>query len=252
MNIFSKNTENESEEWVNNMNILYKDRDFLVIDKPSGVIVHGDGKSDSATVVDWFLTKYPDARGVGEQSTDKKGEPIERSGVVHRLDRETSGVLVLAKNQKAFVYLKKQFQNREVVKTYRAFVYGNVKEEKGIIDRPIGRSAKDFRLRSAQRGARGTLREAVTEYIMLKSNDKYSYLELYPKTGRTHQIRTHLKAINHPVMCDRLYAPKQECALGFDRLALHAYRIELQDVEGKTLTVEAPLPDSFVEAEKAL
>lgn len=232
--------------------ILYEDDDLVVINKPAGIMVHPDGRSKEETISEWFLSTHKDVENVGEPITLRGGNEISRPGIVHRLDKDTSGVLILVKNQKAFLHMKELFQERMVKKTYFAFVYGNVKEDKGIIDRPIGRSSKDFRLRSAQRGAKGTLRDAVTEYETVKRGDKYSFLKMHPKTGRTHQIRTHLKAINHPVVCDALYAPKQDCALGLGRLALHASSIEFTLVNGENIAVEAPFPDKFIEAEKAI
>lgn len=228
--------------------ILFEDDDVLVVNKPSGLVVHPDGKTDESTLVDWLLEHYPDIAGVGEPLRLSNGGIIDRPGIVHRLDRETSGALIVAKNQSAFEYLKAQFQNREVEKTYRAFLYGVLKDEHGVIDRPIGKSAKDFRLRSAQRGARGLLREALTEYRVLKRGKEVTYVEARPKTGRTHQLRAHFKAIHHPVVCDRLYASKQKCLLGFERLALHAQAIALTAPNGSRLAVEAPLPTDFVRA----
>lgn len=234
------------------IDILFEDDDVVVINKPSGIMVHADGYTDGPTVVDWFIRQYPDAAGVGEPATlttgSRKGEPLDRSGVVHRLDTETSGVLLLAKHQNAFIHLKRQFHDRHTKKEYRAFVYGTMKEDHGTIDRPIGRSAKDFRLRSAQRGAKGTLREAHTEWELLGTNNGHSYLRMLPKTGRTHQIRAHAKAIDHPVVCDRLYAPNHQCALGFTRLALHAFRLSLVLPGGVERAFEAPLPEVFVKA----
>jgi 23S rRNA pseudouridine1911/1915/1917 synthase len=183
---------------------------------------------------------------------------------VHRLDRETSGVLVIAKNQQSFEHLKAQFQNRETEKIYNTFVYGVIELPEGrteeVIDRPIGKSTKDFRMWSAQRGARGELREAVTEYKVLKVLEKaqgnkengYSYLEVKPKTGRTHQIRVHFKAINHPVVGDSLYAPKRGYALGFKRLALHSRMLTFKTIDNKTLSIEAPLPEDFENALKLM
>jgi 23S rRNA pseudouridine1911/1915/1917 synthase len=235
-----------------NIEILYESENFLVINKPAGVLVHGDGKNEGETVSDWFVKKYPEAENVGEPITTRGGVEIKRPGIVHRLDRDTSGVLILVKNEEAFSFMKSQFQEREVKKTYKAFVYGEVKEEKGTIDRAIGRSAKDFRLRSAQYGAKGTLRDAVTDFVTLKRGMDYSLLELYPKTGRTHQIRTHLKAINHPVVCDSLYAPKQACALGLKRLALHASKIEFTAINGENIAIESAMPEEFIKAKEAI
>lgn len=228
--------------------ILYEDENMLALNKPAGHMVHGDDFTHEGTLVDWFLAHTPSARGVGEAGLSARGKVLERSGVVHRLDRETSGVLILAKNDTAFLHLKTQFQNHEIGKEYRAFVYGTMKEKWGTIDRQIGRSTKDFRLRSAQRGARGTLRNAITNWELISQSSEHAYLKLSPRTGRTHQIRVHLKAIGRPVIADTLYAPPtlyRTQALGFKRLALHAYSLTFRTLSSETITIVAPLPPDF-------
>jgi len=231
--------------------IIYEDDDALVLNKASGLVVHSDGKTRESTVVDWLLLNYPEIKDVGEiQNID--GKEVQRPGIVHRIDRDTSGVLIVAKNQNAYLYLKQQFKERNIEKKYFCFLYGVPKERKDTINASIGRSNKDFRLRSAEQGARGELREARTEYKVLIDNGEYSYVEACPKTGRTHQLRVHFKALQHPIVCDSLYAPKRECALGFDRLALHAYSLTLTLPSGATLCAETPLPHDFEKALKAL
>jgi 23S rRNA pseudouridine1911/1915/1917 synthase len=232
--------------------IIYEDDDVLVVDKPAGLLVHEDGMSTAPTVVDWFVARVPRAQGVGEPGRSPQGKPLLRSGVVHRLDTETSGVLILAKTQAAFLAFKQQFHDRLVEKEYRAFVYGRMKDTSGRIDRPIGRSAKDFRLRSAQRGAKGMLRPAVTDWELVKQGifeaEPFAELRLKPKTGRTHQLRVHLKALDHPIVCDRLYAGARVLDsnnLGFSRLALHAHILTLMLPCGSRQTFVAPLPASF-------
>lgn len=235
--------------------IIYEDDDLLVIDKPAGLSVHGDGADASGTVVEWFLQNCPAASGVGEPRIGKGGKEIERSGVVHRLDKETSGVMVLAKNQKSFLYLKEQFKNRLAKKEYRALVYGEMKEKWGTIDRPIGRSSSNFRLRSAERGARGTLRDSVTNWERIGAGEykgeAFSYLKLIPKTGRMHQLRVHLKAVGHPIVRDNLYAGKKlelSNSLGLKRLALHAHKLELLLSYGGTERFVSPVPQDLSEA----
>jgi 23S rRNA pseudouridine1911/1915/1917 synthase len=241
-----------------NIPIVYEDSDVVVINKPSGLLVHPDGTSQGPTLVDWILKHNPQAKNIKDTyvPAGKGGSSLPTTnyqlqtkfGIVHRLDRETSGVLVIAKNQQTFLHLKKQFQERTVKKVYNAFVYGVLKDDKGVIDRTIGKSTKDFRLWSAQRGARGALRDAVTEYRVLKRGNEVTYVEVRPKTGRTHQIRVHFKAIHHPVVCDALYAPKMPCLLGFTRLALHARSIAFTLPGGTGVAAEAPLPDEFERA----
>lgn len=234
------------------MTILYEDNHIVVINKPAGMMVHPDGVSKEETVSEWMEKTYPESKNVGEPMVLKDGKEITRPGIVHRLDRDTSGVLVLAKTKEVHAHLKEQFQNREVEKEYRAFVYGVPKDRKGSIDAPIGRSAKNFKLWSSQRGARGTLREAHTDYEVLEDNTEFAFMKLMPKTGRTHQLRVHMKYLNYPIVCDPLYAPKRECAFGFSRMALHAYQITFTDIEGKVKTIIAPLPEDFENALKDL
>lgn len=238
-----------------NIEILFENEDVIVINKPEGVMVHNTEHSTEPTVVDWLLSYYPEAKGVGETQLSPKGMTLERSGVVHRLDKETSGVMILAKHQEAFVHLKAQFHDRLVKKEYRAFVYGAVRERWGTIERPIGRSAKDFRLRSAQHGARGLSRPAITDWECIGTGqyegESFSYMRLRPKTGRTHQIRVHLQSIGRPIVGDELYA-KAEMAkshnLGFSRLALHAHTLELVLPNSETQRFMAPVPQFFEEA----
>ena len=241
------------------VDIIYEDLDVLVINKPSGLMVHGDGKDDNRsndhTLADTLVMLYPKIKDVGEPA-EYDGKIIARPGIVHRLDKDTSGVIIVATNQEAFEHLKKQFQDRLVKKTYRAFVYGNIKEDEGVIDKPIGRHPKVFNQWLASTSARGTLRDAVTEYKVLArgkvDGESVTYVELYPKTGRTHQIRAHLKSLSTPVICDPIYAEKRPCILGLDRLALHALSLEIELPNGETKKFEAPLPEEFVNAEKSL
>ncbi|MDC1205368.1 RluA family pseudouridine synthase [Candidatus Pacebacteria bacterium] len=235
--------------------ILFEDDDVVVVNKPYGIMVHEDGHTKDETIVDWFLSHAPQARGVGESQTSPQGEVLERSGVVHRLDAETTGVLVLAKTKESYEHLKKQFHDRLTKKEYRAFVYGHMREKWGTIDRPIGRSAKDFRLKSAQRGAKGTLREAETNWELVGKGEyegePFSYMKLMPKTGRTHQIRVHMKSVDRPIVCDTLYAgSKCETSnnLGLNRLALHAHTLELILPNGELQRFIAPLPQEFEDA----
>lgn len=234
------------------VSLLYEDDDVAAINKPAGLIVHADGRSKEVTIADWIVKKYPQTENVGEPLTLSDGTVVKRQGIVHRLDAETSGVLLFAKTSKGHAALKKQFLDRTIEKTYQLFAYGILKEDEGIINRPIGRSKNDFRKWLAGRGTRGELREAVTAYKVLSRDKEVSFVEAYPKTGRTHQIRVHFKAINHPVVCDSLYAPNQACIFGFERVALHALRIEFTNTKGEKIKVEAPYPEDFQSAIKQI
>ena len=247
---------NDSGVTVPEPTVIYEDSDVLVINKPEGWMVHEDGKTEgSPLVVDWFLVHSPEAKGVGEVGYSPSGVSLNRSGVVHRLDRETSGILILAKNQDAHQFLKQQFKDRLVYKEYRAFVYGRLHDRWGTINRPIGRSAKDHRVRSAMRGAKGLMREAITDFERIGigeyEGESFSYVKLVPKTGRTHQLRVHMRAIDRPILNDDLYAthiaPKSN-NLGMTRLALHAHMLELALPNGQTERFIAPVPQSFEEA----
>ena len=235
-----------------NIPILYEDDEVLAVNKPAGLVVHPDGRTKEPTLADWLIKKYPSLRGVGETIPLTKGGVIEKWGIVHRIDRDTSGVLLVAKTQESFLNLKAQFQARLIKKSYRTFAHGFFKNKSGTIDKPIGRSTSDFRRWSAEYGARGERREAVTDYRVLGEGEaegvKLSYLEVNPHTGRTHQIRVHLKAVGHPILCDKLYAPKSICMLGFDRTALHAFSVVFKGLDGAEHRVEAPVPQDFVTA----
>jgi len=214
------------------MKILYEDSEIVAVAKPAGLITHSDGRTKEATAEDWFNEKYK----------------VEGAGYVHRLDRDTSGVLVFAKNAIAYEFLRKAFHDRDIKKTYLAVVYGVPKEKSGIIDFDIGRSRQNFRLRSAQPKAKGRLRDALTRYEVIGEVEGYSLLKLNPETGRTHQIRVHLKAIHHPIVCDPLYAPNHKPALGIKRLALHASTLDIPLPSGGRTLITAPIPDDLAPA----
>lgn len=228
---------------MNEPTVLYEDEDIIVVDKPSGMIVYPDGVHDYPALDSWLVKKYGEGK----------------FHFVHRLDRETSGVILLARSEKVHEFLKQQFQTREVRKIYRAFVHGVIHDERGIIDKPIGNARGGKGPRSVK-NPHGTLRDALTAYRVIKRSPEATYVEVFPKTGRTHQIRVHFASIQHPVVCDQLYAPARPHILGFDRLALHAYSLTIKmppstgsgQANGKEMTFTSPLPEEFTEAEKLL
>jgi 23S rRNA pseudouridine1911/1915/1917 synthase len=234
------------------IDILFENQDLIILNKPTGIMVHADGKSENETLVDLVLQKYPSIKGVGDPATFD-GEPVERSGVVHRLDKETSGVIIFAKHQEAFLYLKQQFKDRTVHKEYHAFVWGHFKEDKGFVDEPIGRNKNDFRKWTAGRGIRGEVREAYTNWEVVRSfadekEEKFSFVRLFPKTGRTHQLRVHMKYLQRPIVSDHIYAESFPDALGFGRVALHAKKVSLLGLSGESIEVEAPYQPDFAAA----
>ena len=239
------------------ISIVYEDDTILAINKPSGIAVHGaEGESLSegvgGTVARWVLARYPEMAKVGESMETTKGTKILRPGIVHRLDKGTSGILILTKTQSAFEFLKKAFQERTIEKEYKAIVHGEIKDKKGVIMLPIGRNPKDFRRKSTHETARGKIREAETDYSVDASAGGMSFVTIFPKTGRMHQIRVHMNAIGHPVVCDELYAPGPECPLELGRLALHAYAIsfdlppsENREKKSGRIRLEAPLAEDI-------
>jgi 23S rRNA pseudouridine1911/1915/1917 synthase len=203
--------------------ILYEDENILVVNKPVGVISHSRGRY-------WY---EPSVASFVRQKTEQEGE---RAGIVHRLDRATSGVMICAKNQASLSLLQKQFSQREVKKVYRAVVGGHLKHEQAVIDMPIERNPKapaTFRV-----GANG--KTAQTTYKVIKSSEKYDELELTPATGRTHQLRVHLAYQGHPIVGDVLYngAPSE-------RLYLHAHKLTITIPEKGEQTFIAPVPNAF-------
>ncbi|MDP3934786.1 MAG: RluA family pseudouridine synthase [Candidatus Giovannonibacteria bacterium] len=210
------------------MEIIYEDENLIALNKPAGVNF------------DWVLS----ASG---------GRPDLLP--VHRLDKDTSGVILFAKNEKSQEYLRELFFNHKIKKTYLALVVGELKQNSGTIDLPIGRSKKTPLKRVAIGEQRGKIREAVTEYKVLKRivpregsgfQQAYTLVETYPKTGRTHQIRSHFSAIGHPVACDKLYGGKNpKCPAGLARQFLHAYAVEFNLPSGSILRLEADLPEDL-------
>ncbi len=203
-----------------NRQIIYEDKDLIALNKPAGVNF------------DWALKERPELLPA------------------HRLDKDTSGIILFAKNQGTADYLKNLFQTRQIKKAYRALVVGEMKNLRGEINLPIGRSKKTPLKRVAIGEQRGKIREAVTEYKVLKKFNGFAFLEAYPKTGRTHQIRSHFAAIGHPIVCDKLYGRKNfrrlaDCPAGLTRQFLHAYAIEFNSQNGSRLCLEADLPEDL-------
>ena len=214
------------------LTVLYEDSDIVAIDKPAGMVVHAGAGVHSGTLVNALLHRFGSlSRAAGEL----------RPGIVHRLDRYTSGVLLVAKNDAAHQRLAEQFASRQVEKTYLALVHGNVKQDRGRIEKPIARDPKQ-RVRMTARLASG--RAAWSEYRVLRRLQGFTLLEVRIGTGRTHQIRVHLASIGHPVVGDRLYGAPAKIAgqPTLPRYFLHAHRIKFaQPSTGQPVTIESPL-----------
>jgi len=211
---------------------------MLVIDKPAGLVVHPINPEQDDTLVNGLIARYPEIKKVGDDAL--------RPGIVHRLDKDTSGLMVVAKNNSAFECLKKQFQQRKVEKKYLALVMGKVKDKKGIITKAISLSKKDHRKRSALLDDKA--KKAWTEYQVLKSFKDYTLLEVKPKTGRTHQIRVHLASIGHPIAGDKQYKFKrQPWPENLNRQFLHAAYLKFQLPDGKMMEFKSELPKDLEE-----
>ncbi len=224
------------------VSIVYEDSNLLVLNKPAGLIVHQKNETDNqSSLVDWVVERYPSLADVGEPFI-ASGFKSRRAGIVHRLDKETSGLILVAKTDEVFYFLKKQFQEHTISKSYWALVYGRPAISPGIIDAPLGRVGMKRTTR-----LEGTKlidgKPSVTEYESVKFFEKYTLVNVRPRTGRTHQIRVHLKSINCPIVGDSIYAPKGwQPPTGLDRLFLHAYKLSFTTPDGKSLTLECDLP----------
>ncbi len=234
--------------------VLYEDENVIAVNKPAGLLVHGIfhkgfAKHNEQTLVDWALKHYPPIASVGD-------EPETRPGVVHRLDRETSGVMVMAKNQAAFTFLKSLFKEKEASKTYLALVWGRVREHEGVIDKPISIVDGSVK-RTVFKGKMS--REAITEYKVRgyykTQGEEFTLVQLHPKTGRTHQLRVHMASLGNPLVGDKLYGEKKEALRkkltgpvgNLARQFLHADSLEIPLSDQKRITVSADLPSDLSE-----
>ncbi len=214
------------------INIVYEDASLIVIDKPPGMVVHPAPGHSGGTLVNALLHHCQDLAGIGG---------VERPGIVHRLDKDTSGLIVAAKTEASMQSLTRQFKERDIHKVYLALAKGTLESKTGTIDVPIGRH-KTHRKKMSTHTSTG--REAQTRFEVIRQLDGFTYLRLFPKTGRTHQIRVHLASIGHPILGDRLYGGTLGPKLPqIARQALHAHRLELtHPITGKPMQLESPLP----------
>jgi 23S rRNA pseudouridine1911/1915/1917 synthase len=208
-----------------NIPTIYENNDLIVINKPAGLLSH-PVTDEKDTLIDIMKEKYSDAK------------------LVHRLDKDTSGLMVIAKNEKTYEWLKSQFLNRQIHKKYLALVNGILKDKKGIIAKSISKSRK--RGGSQTTAPIGKMREALTRYEVIKEFKNHSLLEVSPETGRTHQIRIHLTSIGHPLAGDKKYKFKRQIKIeGLNRQFLHASYLQFQLLDGKIMEFRSELPEEL-------
>lgn len=219
------------------LDILYEDADLLVVNKPKGMVVHPAPGHDAHTLVHALLHRCKDSlSGING---------VKRPGIVHRIDKDTSGLLLVAKNDAAHIGLAQQIKAHSLKRQYEAVVYGNVREEEGIVDAPIGRNPKDRKKMAVLNPEQGTSREAVTHYCVVKRLEGFTQLSLRLETGRTHQIRVHMAYLGHPVAGDAVYGPKKAIT-ALNGQCLHAGTVGfIHPVTGLYMEFTAPLPDYF-------
>ncbi|XOU94322.1 MAG: RluA family pseudouridine synthase [Candidatus Kerfeldbacteria bacterium] len=220
------------------LNIITETENYLIVNKPAGLLIHEADGTNEITLADQLVKKYPKIKKVGEN-------PI-RPGIVHRLDREVSGLIVVAKTQDMFDHLKSQFKERTIKKEYITLVYGTPQKNEDEINFNISRSeTKDFKMAAVpEHEERG--RKSITGFEVLENIGNYTLLRIMPKTGRTHQIRVHLNAYGLPIVGDLVYKPKKlKTKIKMSRIFLHAQYLGFTDLDGKWVEFTLPLPEKL-------
>jgi 23S rRNA pseudouridine1911/1915/1917 synthase len=213
---------------------LFEDNYLLIIDKPSGISVHPGAGIHKETILDVFRYYYPEINSIKNE---------ERPGIIHRIDKDTSGILLLAKHEITMRQMQKKFKKREIKKSYFALVSGKMRFKNGTINTPIARDhRKRNKFKVSQNENIENSRDSVTEYSVIYEFENCSFVKVFPHTGRTHQIRVHFSSLGNPILGDKIYGnPKS-----FKRLALHAYSIKFHHpIHGNLITSYSPLPEIF-------
>ena len=216
------------------LDILYQDSDVVVVNKPCGMVVHPAVGNESGTLVNALLHHVRDLSGIGGEM---------RPGIVHRLDKDTSGLILIAKNDRAHIALSEQFKQRSMEKHYRAVAFGHFAQEHGLIDAPIARHPVDRKKMAIVPDGK----PSKTEWTMIEPLKGAAYLDVHLLTGRTHQIRVHMQSIGHPLLGDQIYAPNLKTGVRIPRLMLHAYSLAfMHPTTGERMTLVAPLPETYL------
>ena len=215
------------------LDIIYQDSDIVIVNKPCGMVVHPAAGNEDRTLVNALMYHVHDLSGIGGEL---------RPGIVHRLDKDTSGLILIAKNDKAHAAMGEQFKERSMEKHYRAVAYGSFSEDSGLIDRPLARHPVDRKKMAIVEGGK----PSQTEWRVIGRLKGATYLDVHLLTGRTHQIRVHMQSIGHPLLGDRIYAPNIKTAVHIPRLMLHAFSLEFtHPTTGERMRFEAPIPEKF-------
>ena len=221
--------------------VIFEDTNIVVLHKPSGIVMHPFDNSTEETLVDFLIEKYPEIFFIENQINLQDGRTIKLGGIVHKLDRETSGVIVVAKTKEIFDELRNQFINHSIEKTYLAVVGGIVKEDNFVIDAPLGRNKKDYKQQVNPTNPRGELRSAITGVEVIERNEITTLVKLTPKTGRTHQLRAHMTYIGHPIVGDIVYGSK----IDSPRIMLHASNLKFK-IGDKDFEFKVGTPEGFL------
>ena len=233
--------------------ILIKEKEYLVIEKPAGLLVHSGQDRSEPTLVDWLIKKFPKIKKVGDAVALERNENLFRPGIVHRLDRKVSGLMIIALTQSAFDYLKSQFKLKNVRKDYIALVSDVIPKEDGEINFPIHRSHAGKLVALALNADKG--QSAHTEFEVLQRFHNHTLVQLKPLTGRTNQLRIHMSAYNHPIVGDDVYASRKfqiREKIKLNRIFLHAAHLFFVDPDGKQVDITSPLPEELDEILKKL
>ncbi len=223
--------------------VIFEDENFLIINKPSGVVVHPFDNSNEETLIDHLKVSHPEIFGITDNTfTLQNGTAVSLGGVVHKLDRETSGVMVVAKNQSTFSELKKAFLEHTTKKVYIALIEGTIEADSLRINAPLGRNKKSYKQVAFPENPRGELREAITDLTVVLRGNAITLVKLEPLTGRTHQLRAHMTYIGHQIVGDKAYGSSVEA----ERIMLHAQSLTFI-LDNRQYSFEAPLPKEFIE-----
>jgi 23S rRNA pseudouridine1911/1915/1917 synthase len=239
-NLFAK------KEKLPEIKVVEKNDDYLIIEKPAGLLVHPTLKNEPNTLIDLLIKKFPELKKIGDSVSIERNDQIFRPSIVHRLDKDVSGLMIIPRTQKAFDYFKSQFKLRKIYKGYVALVYEVIDKDEDIIDFEISRGVNTGRMVSHPEGS-GKGKPSATQFYILKRFVNFTLVEARPLTGRTNQIRVHFFAYGHPIVGDELYKINSKSRITLDRIFLHAKTLKFTDPSGEEKAFESELPEQLQE-----